>query len=255
MTDQEPEEIPDSDEQNSDVDDRTSEEDQEPVSDSDSIELLNKFADGDTIAFEQLIEKEFPPLRRGIEARLGPDIRRRIDPTDVFQQAALDVYRLRDDFDNRGLPAFRGWLKKIMMNNVNRLIEKELAQKRDPRREKRKAMEAGRSRSLDPLGNLSASISSPSAGLRREEDLELLRRCLDMLSDDDRQLLLWIDSEGKEYTEVARLLAINVDATRRRHSRAMARLRDFADAMRKPSEGFGMPGPAADGDDEADLRS
>ena len=250
MTDQDPAEISDSDDQESGATDKVPEDDQQPVSDSNSIELLKKFSEGDTIAFEQLIEKEFPPLRRGIEARLGPDIRRSIDTTDVFQQAALDVYRLRDDFDNRGLPAFRGWLKKIMMNNVNRLIEKELAQKRDPRREKRRAMEAGRSRSLDPLGNLSASISSPSAGLRREEDLELLRRCLDMLSDDDRQLLLWIDSEGREYSEVARLLAINVDATRRRHSRAMARLREFAEAMRKPEGGFQAPNP--EDDEEAD---
>ncbi|MEC9475965.1 MAG: sigma-70 family RNA polymerase sigma factor [Planctomycetota bacterium] len=250
MTDPEPVDNSESEDHDSDATDKVPEADQQPGADSKSIELLNKFSDGDTVAFEKLIEKEFPPLRRGIEARLGPDIRRRIDPTDVFQQAALDVYRLRDDFDNRGLPAFRAWLKKIMMNNVNRLIEKELAQKRDPRREKRRALEAGRSRSLDPLGNLSASISSPSAGLRREEDLELLRRCLDMLSDDDRQLLLWIDSEGREYTEVARLLAINVDATRRRHSRAMARLREFADAMRKPEGGFQARDP--EGDEEAD---
>ncbi|MEE2883514.1 MAG: sigma-70 family RNA polymerase sigma factor [Planctomycetota bacterium] len=243
MTDQESAEIPDQDKPEQDPADKVSEESAQPDSESSSVDLLKKFTDGDTVAFERLIEREFPPLRRGIEARLGPDIRRRIDPTDVFQQAALDVYRLRDDFDNRGLPAFRAWLKKIMLNNVNRLIEKELAQKRDPRREKRRAMEAGRSRSLDPLGNLSASISSPSAGLRREEDLELLKRCLDMLSDDDRQLLLWIHSEGKEYVEVARLLAINVDATRRRHSRAMARLKEFADAMRKPDEGYRGNGP------------
>ncbi len=200
--------------------------------DQSAEDWLPEFAGGDDDAFGRLIHQELPRLRRPVEDRLGPDLRRRIDPSDVLQQAALDVYHLRDSFEDRGLPAFRAWLKKVTMNNLNRLIEKELAQKRDPRKEKRRAKEAGRSRSLDPLGHLAASISSPSAGVHREEALDMLERCLDMLGDDDRELLRWIDEEGLSYEEAARRLSINIEATRRRHSRAIARLRKFADAMR-----------------------
>ncbi|NRA74536.1 MAG: sigma-70 family RNA polymerase sigma factor [Planctomycetes bacterium] len=236
MTDQEPAEFSEPDGPDQEATDKVSDEDPQDFSDSSSADWLKKFGDGDSVAFERLIDQELPRLRRRIEERLGADLRRRIDPSDVLQQAALDVYQLRDDFENRGLPAFRGWLKTITMNNLNRLIEKELAQKRDPRREKRRAMEAGRSRSLDPLGNLSASISSPSAGLHREEALQLLGRCLDMLSDDDREMLRWIDEDDLGYEEAARRLSVNVDAARRRHSRAIARLRKFAETMRN-SEG------------------
>ena len=213
--------------------------------DQSSIEWLQKFADGDEAAFERLLADELPKLRRRVEDRLGVDLRRRIDPSDVLQQAALDVYQLRDGFEDRGLPAFRAWLKTVTFNNLNRLIEKELAQKRDPRREKRRAMEAGASRSLDPLGNLAASISSPSAGLHRQEALDLLENCLDMLSDDDRDLLRWVDEDGLGYEEVARRLTVNIDAARRRHSRAIARLRKLADTMRGE-----IPAPDADADEQ-----
>ncbi|HIC23750.1 MAG TPA: sigma-70 family RNA polymerase sigma factor, partial [Planctomycetes bacterium] len=115
-----------------------------------------------------------------------------------------------------------------------------------PRREKRRALEAGRSRSLDPLGNLSASISSPSAGLQREEALELLGRCLDMLSDDDREMLRWIDEDDLGYEEAARRLSVNIDAARRRHSRAIARLRKFAETMRRSDGDLFGDGPGGE---------
>ncbi len=209
--------------------------------DESSIEWLQEFAEGDEAAFERLLATELPKLRRRVEDRLGVDLRRRIDPSDVMQQAALDVHQLRDGFENRGLPAFRAWLRTVTFNNLNRLIEKELAQKRDPRREKRRAMEAGASRSLDPLGNLAASISSPSAGMHRQEALNLLENCLDLLGDEDRDLLRWIDEEDLGYPEVARRLSLNVDATRRRHSRAIARLRKLAETMR--GDAAGQEGP------------
>ena len=208
--------------------------------DKSAEEWLPDFVAGDEEAYGRLIHQELPRLRRPVENRLGPDFRRRIDPSDVLQQAALDVYKLRDKFEDRGLPAFRAWLKQVTMNNLNRLIEKELAQKRDPRKEKRRAKDSGKSRSLDPLGHLAASISSPSAGVQREEALQLLERCLDMLGDDDRELLAWIDQEGISYEEAARRLSINIEATRRRHSRAIARLRKFADTIRSAGPGDGV---------------
>ncbi|HIC24168.1 MAG TPA: hypothetical protein EYO84_12110, partial [Planctomycetes bacterium] len=144
MTEQEPAEFSESEEPEQGVPDKVSSEEPQEFPDSSSVEWLNKFKDGDDVAFERLVDQELPRLRRRVEERLGVDLRRRIDPSDVLQQAALDVYQLREDFENRGLPAFRGWLRTITMNNLNRLIEKELAQKRDPRREKRRALEAGR---------------------------------------------------------------------------------------------------------------
>ena len=106
-----------------------------------SVEWLQQFADGDEAAFERLLEEELPKLRRRVEDRLGVDLRRRIDPSDVLQQAALDVYQLRSGFEDRGLPAFRAWLKTVTFNNLNRLIEKELL-----RRETLGAKSAGRCR-------------------------------------------------------------------------------------------------------------
>ncbi len=76
-----------------------------------SVEWLQQFADGDEAAFERLLEQELPKLRRRVEDRLGVDLRRRIDPSDVLQQAALDVYQLRSGFEDRWPSRFRAWLK------------------------------------------------------------------------------------------------------------------------------------------------
>lgn len=198
-------------------------------------EWLQRFSAGDDSALGHLVEKEFPKLRRKVEARLGADLRRRIDASDILQQAAIDLMHLRDRFENRGLDAFRGFLKKVTELNLKRVIEHELAQKRDPRKEKRRSRNTGGSVSLDPLGNLAASISSPSAPMRQEEAIELLHRCLQMLPESDRELLRMVDEEGCSYEEVATVLKITVETCHRRHSRAIARLRQIAEAAR--SEG------------------
>ncbi|MGE4601297.1 MAG: hypothetical protein AAEJ65_00150, partial [Planctomycetota bacterium] len=119
MTDQEPAESSESDEPEQGAADKGTGEDPQVFSDSSSAEWLKKFKDGDDVAFERLVDQELPRLRRRVEERLGADLRRRIDPSDVLQQAALDVFQLREDFENRGLRAFRGWLKTITMNNLN----------------------------------------------------------------------------------------------------------------------------------------
>ncbi|HIA28595.1 MAG TPA: sigma-70 family RNA polymerase sigma factor [Planctomycetes bacterium] len=207
----------------------------EPPEERTAEEWLQRFTAGDDSALGHLVEKEFPKLRRKVEARLGADLRRRIDASDILQQAAIDLMQLRDRFENRGLGAFRGFLQKVTELNLKRVIEHELAQKRDPRKEKRRSKNTGGSVSLDPLGNLAASISSPSAPLHREEAIELLHRCLRMLPEGDRELLRLIDEEGSSYDEVATVLKITIETCHRRHSRAIARLRQIAEAAR--SEG------------------
>ncbi|MGB1070865.1 MAG: hypothetical protein ACPG1Z_04290, partial [Planctomycetota bacterium] len=61
--------------------------------DKSAEEWLPEFVAGDEEAYGRLIHQELPRLRRPVENRLGPDLRRRIDPSDVLQQAALDVYK------------------------------------------------------------------------------------------------------------------------------------------------------------------
>jgi DNA-directed RNA polymerase specialized sigma24 family protein len=73
-----------------------------------------------------------------------------------------------------------------------------------------------------------------------------------MLSDDDREILRWIDEDDLGYEESARRLSINVDAARRRHSRAIARLRKFAETMRGPQEDLFGPGAQAGDADPLD---
>ena len=70
-------------------------------------------------ALEALLKWHRPELRSFIELHLDPRIRARVDPSDVVQDAQLDVVRRMDDYLSRNPMPFRLWLRK---NAYERLL-------------------------------------------------------------------------------------------------------------------------------------
>ena len=56
-------------------------------------ELALRAQDGDDAAFQILFDRHAPALRRQIQRRLPPLIRRKVDESDVVQMAYLGVHR------------------------------------------------------------------------------------------------------------------------------------------------------------------
>jgi DNA-directed RNA polymerase specialized sigma24 family protein len=60
--------------------------------------LLGRVKAGDPAALEQLLARERPFMRRVVEVRLDGRLRARLDPSDVVQEAQLEVARRLPDY-------------------------------------------------------------------------------------------------------------------------------------------------------------
>ena len=84
--------------------------------------LLNEIARGDRQALERLLERHRPGVHAFIEARLDPKLRTRLDPSDVVQEAQMEVARRMDDFLRRLLNVRRDHRKR-----ARRSVDQEVA--------------------------------------------------------------------------------------------------------------------------------
>ena len=74
--------------------------------------LLEQVAQGDRSALGRLLQRYRPRLQAFIGARLDPQVRSRVDPSDVVQEVQLEVTRRMDDFLNRNPMPFHLWVRK-----------------------------------------------------------------------------------------------------------------------------------------------
>jgi hypothetical protein len=82
--------------------------------DTDSLEtehLLEQFQAGDRAAFERLLARHQPSLRKFIAGRLDRRIRARLDLSDVVQETELEAHRRMGDFMTRRPMPFHVWLR------------------------------------------------------------------------------------------------------------------------------------------------
>jgi RNA polymerase sigma-70 factor (ECF subfamily) len=156
-----------------------------------------------------------------IALRLDPHLRPRIDPSDVLQEAQLEVFRrLRDFLERRPMPV-RAWLRQTALERLLKLREQHVeAQRRSVRREVPLPPES----SLLLAYRLLAPGSTPSQRLSRQELARRVNQALAQLPDGDREVLLMRHFDNLSYEEVAATLVIAPAAARKRYGRALLRL-------------------------------
>src|SRR5438270_13387403 len=74
--------------------------------------LLEQAQAGDDSAVRKLLSKHQAYLLRVISVRLDPQLRARIDPSDVVQETHLEAFRCLPDYLARRPMPFRLWLRK-----------------------------------------------------------------------------------------------------------------------------------------------
>ena len=191
-----------------------------------SVELLRRFAEGEEAALAILVEKEGKRLLPYIERKLPAYLRRRVGASDILQNTVVDLLGVRDRFEDRGVLAFRKMLNVMADLSLAKAIERERAKKRDVTKDRGPGTLGGGTGSRDGLQGLVAESATPSAEFRRREDRERLAELIAELPEEERDLLRLVDYERLSYAEVATRLGITEVTARKRHSRAVARLRD-----------------------------
>ena len=183
--------------------------------------LLEEIARGDRQALERLLERHRPSLHAFIVARFDPKLRGRLDPSDVVQEAQMEVVRRLDDFLRCRPMPFHLWVRKTAYERLLNL-------RRDHRKRARRSVDRevalpDRS-SLMVARPLLAGGPSPSQQFAAREFADRIARAVAELAESDREILLMRHAEELPYEEIACLLEIEPAAARKRYGRALIRL-------------------------------
>jgi RNA polymerase sigma-70 factor (ECF subfamily) len=146
------------------------------------------------------------------------------------QDAFFEAHRDFGQFRGQSTAEFVAWLRKILVNNILRVVEQHLlAEKRDVRREV-SLEEIGRrlEQSTVRLETLLAQqADSPSGYAVRHEHEILLADALVELPADYREIIVLRHIEGLPFEEVARRMKRSAGAVRMLWLRALKSLREL----------------------------
>jgi len=184
-------------------------------------DLLAQARRGERGAFEALFARHRAYLLRFIESRLDPKLRRRVDPSDIVQEAHLEAVRRLGQYLEQSAMPFRLWLRQIAYDRLLKARRQHLG---TARRSLERELPFHEQSSQMLLQQLLDHEPSPSQHLNRKELAQRLREALTRLPDPDREILQLRVVEGLSYDEVGYLLGIQPVAARKRHGRALLRL-------------------------------
>lgn len=203
----------------------------------DPQDLLHKVqqgkVQGDDGEFGQLLQVYRNYLRLLAESQLDHKLRARVSPSDLVQETMLDAHRDFANFRGSSEREFLAWLRKILVNNLARIIELHvMAGKRDIRRDiSLDGIRASLDKSTIQLGQVFAGREeTPSANLQRHERAVVLADLMSRLSGPHREVLVLRNLQGLRFHEVAERMERSVPATKMLWMRAIKQLRKLFDA-------------------------
>jgi RNA polymerase sigma-70 factor (ECF subfamily) len=157
-------------------------------------------------------------------------LRAQVNPSDLVQEAFLEAYRDFGQFRGQTEAELLAWLRRILVHNLARLVEKQLrTQKRNVRREV--SLEEHVKMLDQSAAKVEAALlcqgSSPSAQAQRRELAGILADQLAKLPANYREVIVLRSLEGLAYDEVARLMGRSSGAVRALWLRALDQLRQL----------------------------
>lgn len=192
----------------------------------DLLPLLRRAADGDRDALGELLQRDRERLRRAVALRLDPRLAGRVDPSDVLQEAHLEAAtRLAEYLRDPALPFFL-WLRLLTLQRLVTVHRRHLAaQGRAVGREVPLDRGVPPATSAALAARLLGDGTSPSDAAARAEMKQRLHAALDEMDPIDREVLTLRHFEQLTTAETALELGISEEAAKKRHVRALKRLK------------------------------
>ena len=191
-------------------------------------DLLRRAGAGDSHALAELFARYRSRLRRMVRLRLDRRLQGRVDPSDVLQEAQLEIFRRAGEYaaDPR-VPPFL-WLRLITGQRLTALHRRHLgAQMRSAGQEI--ALHRGpipQATSVSLAEMLLGRLTSPTQAAQRAEVRLLLQEALNGMDPLDREVLTLRHFEELSNAEVAQVLGLSKTAASNRYIRALERLRE-----------------------------
>ncbi|MBN1419392.1 MAG: sigma-70 family RNA polymerase sigma factor [Planctomycetes bacterium] len=172
--------------------------------------LIREAVAGDRGALEELLSRVRDPLERHVRLRVGPHLREWLEPADILQETFANALKSIEQFKGADEGAFLRWLKGIAEHVI--LM----------------AARSHRCRRLLFLDTEEVTLDdvSPSRGLRRVERFERLKRALESLSPEHREVIILARLKGLKAKEIAERMGRSPNAVALLLSRALSKLKD-----------------------------
>ncbi len=199
----------------------------------DSEAILHRAAHGDPEALAEVFSEHRPRLRAMVRLRLDRRLQGRVDPSDVLQEAYLDLVEQLPGYLAEPRVPFFLWLRLLTGQRLSRVHRQHLgAAMRDAGREVSIQHGAIPEASNATLAErLLGRFSSASQAALRSERRAQLQAALDQLDPIDREIIALRNFEELSNHEVAVVLGLSRTAASNRYVRALARLQKALEAV------------------------
>jgi RNA polymerase sigma-70 factor (ECF subfamily) len=191
-------------------------------------DLLRRAAAGDEQAVNELFARHRDRLRAMVRLRLNRRLQGRVDPSDVLQEAYLEIAKHFTDYARDPKLPFYLWLRHITGQKLIAAHRQHLgAQARDADREVslyRGALPQASSASL--AAQLMGRFTSVSQAAVRAELQIRVQEALNSMDPLDREVLALRHFEMLSNADVAEVLGIKKSAASNRYIRALERLKN-----------------------------
>jgi RNA polymerase sigma-70 factor (ECF subfamily) len=190
--------------------------------------LFRNAKQGGATCLGPLLEAYANYLKLLAQTQLDAKLQRRVSASDLVQDTMLEACRDFRGFQGATEAEFAGWLHRILVNNLARVVERHLlAEKRDVRREVYLAdIGAALDRSTARLECVLADPgASPTSEAQQHEHLLALADALADLTQDHREVIVLRHLEGLSFKEVAERMGRSAGAVRMLWLRAIEQLR------------------------------
>jgi RNA polymerase sigma-70 factor (ECF subfamily) len=201
--------------------------------DAQELELARRASQGDAQCMQDLFTRYRQRLRRMVKLRLDPRVQGRVDPSDVVQEAYLEICQKLPDFVREPKLPFFLWLRLVTGQKLALMHRQHLGvQARDAGREVslyRGALPEASSAAL--AAQLLGKLTSPSQAAVKAELKIRLQEALNSMDALDREVLTLRHFEHLTNAETALVLGIKETAACNRYLRALERLRQLLGSM------------------------
>ncbi len=189
------------------------------------LDTVSTLIRGGERAMVNFFESQRDELKRFIRLRLDPRLLRRIDESDVIQEAFFEsTKRIVNYLKEPRIPP-TAWLRRVVRQVVARIKRDHLQmQCRDVRREAYQATFAR----ID-VEEFTDSITSPLTAIQRAEVHRKVSDIIESMSPVEREILVLVHFEERSVREAAAELDISLEAAKKRYRRALERLKKMSD--------------------------
>jgi RNA polymerase sigma-70 factor (ECF subfamily) len=207
---------------------------------NDLDDLLTRARAGDTAALAALFIGYRERLERMVALRLDRRLTGRVDPSDVIQEAYLEVHKRFAEYARDASVPFFLWLRLVTGQKLTDFHRHHLgARMRDAGQEVslyRGAMPQASSVSL--AAHLLGKLTSASRAAMRAEHKLHVQEALNSMEPLDREVLVLRHFEHLSNDETALALGLRKSAASQRYVRALKRLKEILSAIPGLREGL-----------------